>query len=61
MIMCVQVAFDMDPRQTYSDELGLKNVRGDGTLRFVIAHALEAVHNSFFKPYMRVRPLEYCI
>ena len=51
----------MDLRQMYSDQqLGLKHVQGDGTLRFIVAHSLEAVHNSFFKPYLRVR-LYVCV
>ena len=50
-----QVAFGSDFTQVWSDEvLGLKNVKGNGTLGFLIKHSLKASQLYFKNPYHHV-------
>ena len=52
-----QVAFGSDFSQPWTDtELGLKHVKGNGTLGFLIDHSFEAVETMFKNPfYVHVR------
>ena len=50
-IQCLQVAFGSDFSQPWSDEaLGLKNIKGDGGLGFLIDHAFRGVQIGYRNP-----------
>ena len=53
--LTLQVAFGSDFRQLWSDEdLGLKHVKGDGTLSFLIDHSFRGVQKSYRNPFYYV-------
>ena len=54
----LQVAFGSDFSQPWTDgELGLRHVKGDGTLGFLIEHSFEAVETMSRKPLYYASPL----
>ena len=48
-----QVAFGMDFSEKWNDEtLGLKNIKGKGSLTFLVSHSFVGLDKSFQNPFL---------
>ena len=62
MSLMLQVAFGSDFSQPWTDrELGLRHVKGDGTLGFLIEHSFEATETMSRNPLYYASSINFII